>query len=165
MKRADLNRSDLDRRVAADFSRARARAFLNSIAAFVRGENNGLLAFHEVQHSLQLHEEQYVGIQSVELVSIVGSVNRHRDFERSFLPVRASSAERWKRVNRAYYESIHLPPPILLRVDDSYFVYDGHNRVSVARWHAIQWLEADVVEYRTSPALNTALQRSLQTTA
>ena len=125
-----------------------------------------LLSFHEVQGSLD--EEVYRGIRTVEFARIVGSVNRCQDFDRSFLPIRTSCAERWKRVDRTHYESIELPPPILLKVGDVYFVYDGHNRVSVARLHGMERIQAEVVEYQrqasvaalaqiTQPVLSRAL--------
>ena len=41
-----------------------------------------------------------------------------------------------------------MPPPILLKVGDVYFVYDGHNRVSVARLHEMEYIQAEVVEYQ-----------------
>jgi hypothetical protein len=42
---------------------------------------------------------------------------------------------------------IRLPPPLLLKVGDFYFVYDGHHRASVARVHGVATIEADVIEY------------------
>jgi len=144
--------------VDADFANARRSAFLKSLLALLLNKPMHLLSFHEVRGGLG--EEGYVGIRTVEVARIVGSVNRYRDFDRSFLPIRTSGAERWKRVDRAHYESVELPPPILLKVDDVYFVYDGHNRVSVARRHRIECIQAEVVEYQrqataVTPALTT----------
>lgn len=61
------------------------------------------------------------------------------------MPTRTSLAGRWKSVDRAHYTAIQLPPPILLKMDDTYFVYDGYHRVSVACFHGIECIEADVV--------------------
>jgi hypothetical protein len=150
--------SRLGKLVAADFSSAQNRAFLNSLFARLSGNDNYLLEFGQVQRSLGLREQEFLGLRSVEVAKILGCVNRCQDFDRSFSPIRASLSERWKRVNRAYYESTNLPPPILLKLGDIYFVYDGHNRVSVARTHRVEYLEADVVEYLTRLPIDTALR-------
>ena len=38
----------------------------------------------------------------------------------------------------------------LLGLDGDYFVEDGHNRVSVARFHGAEWVDAEVTEFRSS---------------
>jgi hypothetical protein len=145
-----LGNTKLDSRVAGDFSTARDRALVNDVVAFLLGRDNDLLSFSAVQRSLQLSAQWYAGVCLVEVTKIVGSANRHRDFDRSFLPRHAHSAERWKRVDRAHYEGVKLPPPLLLKVGDFYFVYDGHHRTSVARAHGVATIDADVIEYDTN---------------
>ncbi len=170
MNNTDRGSTRLDRLVDADFANAQRSAFLKGLLALLLNRPIHLLSFHEVQGSLD--EEVYRGIRTIEVARIVGSVNRYQDFDRSFLPIRTSGAERWKRVDRAHYESIELPPPILLKVGDVYFVYDGHNRVSVARLHRIETLQAEIIEclarvaldgklaplHLTGPSLNHALR-------
>jgi hypothetical protein len=145
-----LGNIKLDGRVADDFSAARDRAFVNDVVAFLLGRDNDLLSFGVVQRGLQLSAQWHTGVCLVEVTKIVGSANRHRDFDRSFLPRHAHSAERWKRVDRAHHEGLKLPPPLLLKVGDFYFVYDGHHRTSVARAHGVATIEADVIEYGTN---------------
>ncbi len=145
-----LGNAQLDSRATLDFSAARGRAFVNDIVAFLLGWDNDLLSFSEIQRSLRLCTQRYVGVRPVEITKIVGSVNRHQDFDRSFLPRHAHSAERWMRVHQAHHERVSLPPPLLLKVGDFYFVYDGHHRTSVARAHGVATIEADVVEYDTT---------------
>ena len=38
----------------------------------------------------------------------------------------------------------------LYKLEDGYFVKDGHNRVSVARFHGAEWIDAEVTEFWTS---------------
>jgi hypothetical protein len=151
MGNADRGSTGLDRLVEADFANARRSSFLKGLLALLLNRPIHLLSLHDVHGSLD--EEGYVGIRRVEVARIVGSVNRYQDFDRSFLPIRSSGAERWKRVDRAHYESIALPPSILLKVDDVYFVYDGHNRVSVARLHEMECIQAEVVEYQRQASI------------
>jgi hypothetical protein len=87
---------------------------------------------------------------------IVGSVGRWRDFDRSFLPVRPSIGERWKRIDRAFHRAEDLPPVKLYKLKETYFVVDGHHRVSVARYHDVPTVEAAVAEfYPRRPAAPT----------
>ncbi|MGH3108455.1 MAG: hypothetical protein ACRDN7_07635, partial [Rubrobacter sp.] len=69
-----------------------------------------------------------------------------------FMPLRASAGERWKRVDLAFHRGVDLPPITLYRLGDAYFVEDGNHRVSVARFHGAEWIDADVTELRPAGA-------------
>jgi hypothetical protein len=58
--------------------------------------------------------------------------------------------ERWKRIDRAFHRGEELPPVSLYKIGDSYFVADGNHRVSVARYHGVEWIDAEVTEFHTS---------------
>jgi hypothetical protein len=58
--------------------------------------------------------------------------------------------ERWKRIDRAFHRGEELPPVSLYKIGDSYFVADGNHRVSVVRYHGVEWIDAEVTEFRTS---------------
>jgi hypothetical protein len=47
-----------------------------------------------------------------------------------------------------------LPPVKLYKLEEAYFVVDGHHRVSVARYHNVPTVEAAVVEFH--PQLSAA---------
>ncbi len=65
------------------------------------------------------------------------------------MPAKASVEERWKRLDRAFHRGEELPPVSLYKVGGFYFVLDGHHRVSVARYHSVEWIDAEVTEFRT----------------
>ena len=88
-----------------------------------------------------------MGLRDVEVSKIVGSVDRHEAFDRGFMPTKASLAEKWKRVDRAFHRGLDLPAVRLYKMGDSYFVEDGNHRVSVARYHGVPTIEADVIEF------------------
>jgi hypothetical protein len=138
--------ADIDIRVHADFARARSRAFLRDLWALLSGKRNSLLSYDEVKEKLRIGGPIYRGIRTVEVAKIVGSVNRYRDFDDAFLPARNNIADRWTRVDRAFYEDISLPPVVLYKVGGIYFVVDGHHRVSVAREQGQEFIEAEVRE-------------------
>ena len=156
---------NLNEQVDADFTRARRRARLRAVVARIRREHtsNRLLSFDDVRRELVANNRLHRGTRVVEVDEIVGSVGRWRDFDRSFLPARASMAERWKRIDRAFHRTEDLPPVELYEVGDAYFVVDGHHRVSVARYHDVPTLEAAVAEFHpkrlAGPAPATAKSR------
>ena len=141
---------DLNEQVDTDFIRARRRARLRATVARFRREraSNQLRSFDDVRRDLLVTNNRlYRGTRVVEVDKIVGSVGRWRDFDRSFLPARASVGERWKRIDRAFQRGEDLPPVELYAVGGAYFVVDGHHRVSVARYHGVPTVEAAVAEF------------------
>lgn len=133
-------------RVHADFARARSRAFLNDILGFLLGRPKRLLSYDQVKEKLHIGGPIHRGIRTVEIARIVGSVNRYVDFDHAFLPLHNRIASRWQNIDRAFYEDISLPPIVLYKVGEVYFVVDGHHRVSVARQQGQEFIEAEVRE-------------------
>jgi hypothetical protein len=140
---------DLTSRARADYSRARTKAFLNRIWAVISGQPTGLLSYDEVREKLHVGGPIYRDIQTVHLDQIAGSLNRYHQFDRAFLPTQDETASRWQRVSRAFYEDISLPPVVLYKVGQVYFVVDGHHRVSVAREQGQDFIDAEVRECAT----------------
>jgi hypothetical protein len=130
-----------------DFKRARRRAFFGRQASRLRRECSRLLAFDEVGEGRLAHNRRRLGLRDVEVSKIVGSVGRHNAFDRGFMPTKASLAERWKRVDRAFHCGLDLPAVKLYKIGDSYFVEDGNHRVSVVRYQGVETIEADVTEF------------------
>jgi hypothetical protein len=107
-----------------------------------------LLSFEEEKGALVRWSQAYRGMRIIEVEKITGSVGRYRDFDESFLPLKKSMGERWGRINRAYHRGEELPAVSLYKIGDAYFVRDGNHRVSVARYHGVVAIDAEVVEIR-----------------
>src|SRR5918995_2279798 len=142
-----------------DFSRARRRAFLKRVGAYLRKDpaSNQLLSFDEVRSALGAVEQAYLGMRVVPVAKIVGSVGRHREFDRAFLPSKPSLGGRWKKIDQAVLRAEELPPVSLYKIGDAYFVQDGNHRVSVARQQGIEMIDAEVVELRSRVPVDSAL--------
>jgi hypothetical protein len=140
---------DLLSRARADFDHARFKAFMNSVWAVLARRPNTLLSFDEIKEKLHVGGPIYRGVKTVPLEQIVGSLNRYQDFDRVFLPTQSETADRWQRVNLAFYQDISLPPVLLYKVGNVYFVVDGHHRVSVAREQGQMFIEAEIRECAT----------------
>ncbi len=149
---------ELSRRVQSDFSRARLKAFLNRVRSSVSGRPSELLSYEEVKSSLHIGGPIYRGVQTVRVDDIVGSLNRYHEFDRAFLPVEDRVASRWQNIDRAFYKDIGLPPVLLYKVGQIYFVVDGHHRVSVAREQGQEFIEADVRECSTKVNITSDLK-------
>ena len=152
---------NLEEQVDSDFTHARRRAFLRRIRARLRKDLacNRLLSFDEVKGSLGAFKQVYLGMRVVPVQKIVGSVNRYEDFDRAFLPTKASLETRWKRIDRAFHRSEEIPPVSLYKVGDRYFVVDGNHRVSVARYQGVESIDAEVIEIRSRMPIGQMLER------
>jgi hypothetical protein len=142
----------------ADFQRARFKAFVNRVWATFSGRPTTLLSYDEIKEKLHVGGPIYRGVQTVLVEQIAGSLNRYHEFDRVFLPMNDSLASRWQSVNRAFYQEISLPPVVLYKVGEVYFVVDGHHRVSVAREQGQIYIEAEVRECATRVNLTPNLR-------
>ncbi len=151
---------DLNEQADKDFGLARRKAWMRKLALRLRGKSAGddaPASFQDLQNVLRAHNRVRRGIRVVDTDKIVGSVGRSKDFDRRFLPLRASTGERWKRVDVAFHRGEDLPPVTLYKLDGAYFVLDGNHRVSVARYHGLRTMEAEVTEFLPPRAEDTGL--------
>jgi len=134
-----------------DFLRARRRRALARLSAALRLEYDVdvMLAFDEVVEALGRVGERDVGIQTIPLDSIVGSVDRHRDFDRQFRPTSSKVRKRFEDIANAQRRGTSMPPIDVYRVGAMHFVRDGHHRVAVARAQGRDSIDAHVVEVVT----------------
>jgi hypothetical protein len=115
----------------------------------LRREDALALSYEDVIAAAGYVSERSLGLQVVKLDSIVGSVDRPRDFDREFRPTSTRTRARWERISAAYRTGQELPPIQVRRVGEMHFVVDGHHRVSVARQLGLDTLDAFVTEVIT----------------
>jgi hypothetical protein len=135
-----------------DFSRARRRGVLERLAARLRREPADfhlILPFEEVVQALGYRGERRLGLQTIPLDSIVGSVDRTRDFDRRFRPTSRRTRKRWERMATATRRGEAFPPIDVYRIGEVHFVKDGHHRVSIARAQGLPDIDAYVTEALT----------------
>jgi hypothetical protein len=135
-----------------DFGRARRRRMLSRLSARLRrepGDVNVILPFEEVVAALGRRGERRLGLQTIDLDSIVGTVDRQREFDRRFRPTSGRVRPRWERINVAQRRGDPMPPIDVYRIGELHFVKDGHHRVSVARALGHRDINAYVTEVLT----------------
>jgi hypothetical protein len=136
----------------SDFARARRRRALALLSARLRrlpDDVGMILPFEEVVEALGRVGERSLGLQTIELDSIVGTVDRTREFDRDFRPTTPRLRERWESIAAAQRRGEAMPPIDVYRIGDLHFVRDGHHRVSVARAQGLRTIDAYVTEVIT----------------
>jgi hypothetical protein len=121
--------------VENDFLRVRRRQVLARLAGRLRrgpDDVNVILPYDEVIAALGFRGEQSLGLNTIKLDSVVGTVDSRRDLDRRFRPTTARVRERWERLALAQRRGESIPPIDVYQVGSLYFVKDGHHRVSIA---------------------------------
>jgi hypothetical protein len=137
--------------VEDDFHRARRQHELDRLVSWLRREPDGtnLLRFDEVVKVLGFAGEYYLGVRTIRLDTVVGTVEETRDFDRRFRPASGRDRERWEQLDLAERGGAVIPPIEVYRVGGLHFVKDGHHRVSVAMATGQVMIDADVTEVLT----------------
>ncbi len=112
---------------------------------FKKKEN--LKSFAEVQKEENAYNSVNLGIKEIPLGKIVGSVEKYSYFDKNFVPKNNIVKQRWISIYTAYMAETMLPPVILYKIKDDYYVYDGNHRVSVAKFLNFASIEAEVEEF------------------
>ncbi len=108
-----------------------------------------LYDLNALKPDLHVHGTSYSGLRVVPIRAIIGSEGRSADFDIEFHPVSEKARERWVNMALAYQSHVSLPPVWLIQVGDSYFVRDGHHRVSVSRAFGQTAIDAEVITWKT----------------
>lgn len=91
-----------------------------------------------------------IGLRSVDLDGIVGTVRHPSQNTGDFLPLPNLRGQnwrgRWQRISRAMERLERLPPIDVVQVGDDYYVTDGHNRIAAARRAGALEIDADVTQ-------------------
>ena len=144
-----------------DFSRARRSQLIAELGRRLRREPDDvalILPFDEVVDALGLVGETQLGLQTIPLDSVVGTVDRTRDFDRGFRPTTPRVRGRWQRIAAAQRRGESFPPISVYRIGDLHVVRDGHHRVSVAKSLGREDIDAYVTDVRTRIGTGEALR-------
>ena len=117
-------------------------------------QSDTLLPLHEVTTRLRVLGQNYVGIRTIPVSAIVGSVDRAVDFDRFFRPrARGDLRKRLNSLREAFADK-PMPPISVYEASGVYFVSDGHHRVALARTDGAEFIDAEVTALRLSHELH-----------
>lgn len=126
------------------YQQARTRSLGQELLSLLTGRSPSLWDLDEVRRDCTVRGSHYIGLRRVQLRQIRGSEGRCGDFDADFRPLMPHNEGRWLSVAAARQRGVTLPPVDLVQVGDTYFVQDGHHRVSVARARGEETVEAKV---------------------
>jgi hypothetical protein len=78
----------------------------------------------------------------------MGTLDRSRDFDRRFHPVRPEQQQRLDTRRRAFPND-DFPPIVVYDIGGAYFVSDGHHRVALVHERGILEVDAEVTRIQT----------------
>jgi hypothetical protein len=130
----------------AAFDRALRQGELRRLINRLRHRSNDLLSYGDLLDHRQMIGQRDLGAQIIPINQIRGSMGRCEDFDRDFFPRRTFTSDRWMSIARAQYQGLGLPLVELHKVGETYFVEDGHHRISVARALGQNFIDAHVIE-------------------
>lgn len=131
-----------------EFRQLRNKAVRRKLLSSLFGRRHRLINLGEMQKTVKVDARTHGGLKLVPLTKIRGSINRCNDFDADFRPLQEYTKERWVNIALAYSRDEGLPPVELVDLDDTYFVIDGHHRISVAKMLGQREIEAEVTVWR-----------------
>jgi hypothetical protein len=114
-------------------------------------ERRQLRCFHEDAERAGGLVQRHLGVRTIEVARIVGSVDRCTELGADFRPVRGRrrkhDEDRFHQVQRVMDASAAMPAIDVYKLGFGYYVLDGHHRVAVAIQNQQVEIDANVVEY------------------
>ncbi len=135
---------DINLRVASAklFDRAYSAAKRNQLLAKIFGKDIHLQMLSSQPVGSDHHRSHIV---SVPIQQIKGSLGRSEDFDANFNPLNERSRSRWISIATAVCKGTPMPAIELVHVGNTYYVRDGHHRISVARSMDQEAIDARIV--------------------
>ncbi len=126
------------------FHRLHWRAQVKAAWGKLTRRSHRLLDLEDVRRNKTIEAMHEAGCVTVEVKKIGGSECRVCDFDDEFLPLKESTRQRWAGIYAARLCGQAMPAVSLVQVGDTFYVRDGHHRVSVARLLGEEYMEAHV---------------------
>jgi len=110
-----------------------------------------LRSFHEDAERAGFLVQRPMGMRTIEVARIVGSVGRFNELGPDFRPPpnrrRGADADRFNRIKRAMQAGAEMPPIDVYKLGFGYYVLDGHHRLAVALQNGQLEIDAVVTEF------------------
>ena len=112
--------------------------------------------FDEETADLKHKDFRKAGLHSIETEKIVGSVGRAHELDDNFRYRDRRATGRYQRIEASMAQGKPMEPIKVLKVkrdkrETQYFVMDGHHRVSHAKQHHFDEINAEITEVVESP--------------
>ena len=138
-----------DREAEVEFEERRRESQRRDVTAALTRRPRTAPALTDVVDAAGIAGQTDRGVRDIPVARIMGTESPAPDFDASFLPRSRQLRSRWVELHRLMERGGEVPPIDVYQLGDSYFVRDGHVRVSVARQLGRESIPARVVEVRT----------------
>lgn len=135
------------------YRRVTLLGWLGNLWSKITRRPSKLLDLNHYAKRLRLKGRHYAGIEAVSIHQIRGTQGKEADFNASFAPLNERTRSRWLGIAIARLQGTPLPPVELIQVGQTYFVVDGHHRISVAKALGEQIIDAEVTKWNASGPL------------
>jgi hypothetical protein len=98
----------------------------------------------ETLKSSEVADSHYAGVMTVAIDRIGGTEGKADEFDAEFNPIQERSRSRWVEIALQKLRGRDLPPVDLVQLDGTYYVRDGHHRISVSRAMGQSYIDAQV---------------------
>jgi len=114
-------------------------------------ERRHLRCFHEDAERAGGLVQRALGVRTIELARVIGSVDRCHELGLAFRPPlrrrRKHDEDRFVRLRQAIESAASIPAIDVYKLGFGYYVLDGHHRVAVALAQGQVEIDANVIEY------------------
>jgi len=90
---------------------------------------------------------RHLGIRTVDIARIVGSVGRASELTEDFRVRNPKDRQRYEKILSLMERGVPLPPPTLYKLGYGYYILDGNHRVAAAKALGQLEIDADVTEF------------------
>ncbi|MBV9544675.1 MAG: universal stress protein [Chloroflexi bacterium] len=110
-----------------------------------------LRSFHQDADRAGVLVRRSLGLRTIELARIVGSVDRYKELGPDFRPLkrrgRKGDEDRYRHMREAIDAGKEMPPIEVYKLGFGYYLVDGHHRVAAALANGQLEIDAHVIEY------------------
>lgn len=126
------------------FQQANLRARLHLFWTKITRQCFCLKVLNDSLRNFEIENSTYVGFHSIPISQILGTENKENEFDRAFNPLQERNRVKWQELARKKIRGIDLPPVELVKVGDTYYVRDGHHRISVSSSLGQTFVDAEI---------------------
>lgn len=144
MENLTFNRSQTQQ-ILRLFSKRMTSGWWRRLWARLTRRTADLLELDETLCCSDMRNSHYAGLRTVSIQNIRGTEGKSNAFDAGFFPRSETSRERWFNVAQEKVNGHPLPPVELIDVDGTYYVRDGHHRISVASSLGETFIDAEVI--------------------
>jgi hypothetical protein len=134
------------------------RGLLRRLWNVFRPQAHDMVDLQALMASVDFSNRVDRGYQAIPVRQVVGSMGRHDDFDRNFVPRSEVAINKYKNIARLVKAGRTLPPIEVYQVGALYFVIDGNHRVAVCRAEGGEFIDAHVIQLKGAVDINSTTE-------